>query len=166
MKVVLDTNVLISAAIAWYEQRPADSRWLVEVALIAQRRYENVTSDPLIFELRSALERNARVGRAFAEKFVRAVGSESTFTMIHRVPMGARDPRDDKVIETAMNANVDAVVSDDNDLHDPDARRALAKTGIGIRDRPILVWKIPTLVEALSGRPPFSPLVLPATVAA
>jgi putative PIN family toxin of toxin-antitoxin system len=166
MKVVLDTNVLVAAAIAWYEQRPADTRWVVEVALIAQRRYENVTSDPLMFELQSALERNPRVGRAFAEEFVQTLGFVSTFTDIYGVPMGVRDRRDDKVIETAMNANVDAIVSDDRDLHDVGARRAIAKTGIGIRDRPIRVWKIPTLVEALSGHPRFSPLVVPATVAA
>jgi putative PIN family toxin of toxin-antitoxin system len=165
MKIVLDTSVLVAAAIAWHEERTADTRWLVEVALIGQRRYENVTSDPLMFELRSALERNARVGRAFAEKFVRSVGSESTFVTIHHVPMGVRDPRDDKVIETAMNANVDAIVSEDNDLHDFDARRAIAKTGIGIRDRPIEVWKERMLVTALSGRPPFSPLVLPKAAA-
>ncbi|MBV8369032.1 MAG: putative toxin-antitoxin system toxin component, PIN family [Candidatus Eremiobacteraeota bacterium] len=166
MKVVLDASVLVAAAIAWYEKRPAESRWLIEVALIGQRRYENVTSEPLIFELRSALERNPRVGEAFAERFVRAVGSKSTFIPIYNVPMGARDPRDDKVIETAMNANVDAIVTEDHDLHDADAQRAIAKTGIGIRDRPIQVWNARTLVAALSGRPRFRPLVLPATVAA
>jgi putative PIN family toxin of toxin-antitoxin system len=166
VKVVLDTSVLVAAAIAWYEDRPGESRWLVEVALIGQRRYENVTSEPLMFELCSALERNPRVGRGFGEAFVRAVDGASTFTTIHHVPMGARDPRDDKVIETAMNANVDAVVSEDNDLHDFNAQRTIAKTGIGIRDRPIGMWKVRTLVAALSGRPPFSPLVLPATLAA
>ena len=166
MKIVLDTSVLVAAAIAWSEDRSAESRWLVEVALIGQRRYENVTSEPLIFELRSALERNARVGQAFAEAFVRAVGLKSTFIPIYNVPMGARDPRDDKVIETAMNGNVDAIVSEDKDLHDADARRAIAKTGVGIRERPIQVWNARTLVAALSGRPRFSPLVVPATVAA
>jgi len=166
VKVVLDTSVLVAAAIAWYEERSAESRWLVEVAWMGQRRYENVTSEPLMFELRSALERNSRVGRDFAEAFVLAVGAESTFIPIYDVPMGARDPRDDKVIETAMNANADAIVSEDNDLHDLRARRAIEKTGIGIRDRPIQVWKTRTLVAALSGRPRFSPLVLPATVAA
>jgi predicted nucleic acid-binding protein len=119
-----------------------------------------------MYELRSALQRNPRVNDAFAEEFVEAVASASTFTTIHHVPMGVRDPRDDKVVETAMNANVDALVSEDKDLHDVDAQRAIAKTGIGIRDRPIRVWKSRTLVAALSGRAPFSLLVVPATLAA
>jgi hypothetical protein len=65
-----------------------------------------------------------------------------------------------------MNANVDAIVSEDDDLHDVNARRAIAKTGIGIRERPIDVWKAQNLLEALSDRPRFSPLVVPATLAA
>ena len=40
MEVVLDTNVLVAAAISWYEQRPLAARWLIEVALIGQQRYE------------------------------------------------------------------------------------------------------------------------------
>jgi putative PIN family toxin of toxin-antitoxin system len=166
MRVVLDTNVLVRAAIAWSEERPSRNRWLVEVALIAQRRYENVTSDPLMYELRSALQRIPRVDPAFVEEFLDALSSVSTFVTIYHVPMGVRDPRDDKVVETAMNANVDAIVSEDDDLHDVNARRAIAKTGIGIRERPIDVWKAQNLLEALSDRPRFSPLVVPATLAA
>jgi putative PIN family toxin of toxin-antitoxin system len=39
----------------------------------------------------------------------------STIVRIHDVPMGCRDPRDDKVIETALNANADVIVSRDHD---------------------------------------------------
>ena len=79
--------------------------------------------------------------------------------------MGVRDWRDDKVVETAMNANVDAIVSQDLDLHDMRARYSIAKTGIGIRSRPIAVWNVGTFLAVLDGSPRFSPLVV-ATLAA
>lgn len=129
MRVVLDTNVLVSAALAWHDERFSAARWIVRIALIEQRRYENVTSDPLMHELRSVLQRHPRVDASFADEFVEAVSAASTFTNIFRVPMGVRDPHDDKVVETAMNANVNAIVSGDHDRHDERAQRAIARPG-------------------------------------
>jgi hypothetical protein len=69
-----------------------------------------------------------------------------------------------------MNGNVDFIVSEDADLHDLSARRAIAKVGIGIRARPIRVITLRELVAELEGTPRFSPLIaaelLPATLAA
>jgi putative PIN family toxin of toxin-antitoxin system len=166
MKAVLDTNVLVSAALTAQSERWGRARWLVEVALLAHRRFEHVTSEPMMHELRAVLLRPGMLDERSADRFVESIAAASSFVRVHDVPMGCRDGDDDKVIETAMNADADMIVSDDADLHDPAAWRAIAKTGIGIRRRPIRVMTLDAFVAELSGiAPRFSPLVL-ATLAA
>jgi putative PIN family toxin of toxin-antitoxin system len=163
MKVVLDTNVFVAAALSLRNERWSRARWLVQVALVAQRRFEHVTSEPLIHELRRVLIRPWMLDESTADRFVDVVWKASSFVRVHNVPMGCRDPDDDKVIETAMNADTDFIVSNDADVHDPRARYAIAKTGIGIRKRPIRVVSLDAFVEELHGvRPRFSPLVIAA----
>lgn len=164
MKAVLDTNVLFSAALAQRDERRGLARWVVDVALIGQRRFEHVTSDLLLNELQRVLSRPGMLTPERAARFVAKILEESTVIRIHGVPMGVRDPDDDKVVETAMNGDVDFVVSEDADLHDRSARRAIAKVGIGIRARPIRVITLREFVAELEGIPRFSPLV--ATLAA
>jgi uncharacterized protein len=166
VKVVLDTNVLVSAALSFRNERWSRARWLFEVALVAQHRFEHVTSEPLMHELRDVLSRPEMLGASLADQFAEAVSAASTFVRVHNVPMGCRDPDDDKVIETAMNADADFVVSNDADVHEPRAWYAIAKTGVGIRRRPIRVVSLDAFVDELHGvEPRFSPLVV-ATLAA
>jgi len=165
VRVVLDTNVIVAAALAERDSRQSRRWWLVRVALIEQRRFVNVTSQPLIGELNAALQKPGRLKATKANEFADEVADASDFVRIHRLPMGLRDPRDDMIVETAMNADVDAVVSDDLDLHDERARRLLGKTGIGIRTRPIRSLTSFEMLCELSGTPPFSLLVV-ATLAA
>jgi putative PIN family toxin of toxin-antitoxin system len=171
MKVLLDTNVLVSAFLAQRDERPGRARWVVEVAFLGQRRFEHVTSHRLIQELRDVLARRpSMIDARHAKRFVHEIVEKSTIVDISGVPMGVRDRSDDKVVETAMNGDVDFVVSEDADLHDLSARRAIAKVGIGIRARPIRVITVRELVAELEGTPRFSPLIapelLPATLAA
>jgi len=170
MKVLLDTNVLVSAALAERDERRGLARWVVNVAFLGQWRFEHVTSHRLIDELHDVLNRPGMLTLSAAEQFVMKVTENSTIVDIHGVPMGVRDRNDDKVVETAMNGDVDFVVSEDADLHDLSARRAIAKVGIGIRARPIRVITVRELVAELEGTPSFSPLIapelLPATLAA
>lgn len=170
MKVLLDTNILVSAALAERDERPGLARWVVGVALLGQRRFEHVTSHRLIDELRNVLNRSRMLTMRDTERFTMKIMENSTIVDIHGLPMGVRDANDDKVVETAMNGDVDFVVSEDADLHDLSARRAIAKVGIGIRARPIRVITLRELVAELEGTPRFSPLIaaelLPATLAA
>jgi putative PIN family toxin of toxin-antitoxin system len=166
MRVILDTNVLVSAVLSRRDERFSGPRWIVDVALLGQRRFEHVTSEPLMIELCSVLQRRADLDRARAERFVRRISGASTYVSIRGLSMGTRDPRDDKVVETAINGNVDVVVSGDSDLHDVRVQWTLGKTGIGIRSRPILVWTVREFLDAFADEPRFSPLVVPATVAA
>jgi predicted nucleic acid-binding protein len=129
-----------------------------------------VTSHRLMQQLRDVLNRPRMLSAKHTRRFVEKIVENSTIVDIHGLPMGVRDRKDDKVVETAMNGDVDFVVSEDADLHDLSARRAIAKVGIGIRARPIRVITLREFVPELEGNPRLSPLIaaelLPATLAA
>jgi predicted nucleic acid-binding protein len=165
VRALIDANVLVSAELARRDERSSLTRWIVFVALLAQRRFRFVTSEPLVRELHDVLVRRG-FSRAVSDAYVAALSAEAEFVRIYGLPMGCPDPGDDKVLETALNGNVDVIVSRDAHLFDPRSRRPIEKTGIGIRDRPIRVVGVRTFVDELSGVPRFSPLVLPATLAA
>jgi putative PIN family toxin of toxin-antitoxin system len=156
--------VLVSALLTRLGGKTSLVEWLVFVALMAQRRFEMVTSDPLLHEVRDVLIRRG-VSESSVDTYLDSLAQIATPVRIHGVPMGCRDPDDDMVLETAMNANADVIVSRDGDLFDPRSRWAIEKTGIGIRDRPIRVVSVRDFVDELSGAPRFSPLVV-ATLAA
>jgi putative PIN family toxin of toxin-antitoxin system len=158
MKAVIDTGVLVSAALAITAGTVSPSRHLVETAL-AGERCEVVTSEPMLRELADVLSR-PRIGldAEFTAAYVERVVSAATIIAIRGLAMGCRDPRDDKVLETALNANVDFIVARDRDLYEPRSRYSIEKVGPGIRNRPIRVVGVRAFVEAMNG-PDFSALV-------
>ena len=158
MKVVIDTGVFVSAALSIAARNATPSRELVEAALTGER-YEVVTSEMMLLELADVLSR-PRIGLVaeFAAAFIERIASVATIVVIRGLAMGCRDPRDDKVLETALNANVDFIVARDRDLHEPRSRYSIEKVGPGIRDRPIRVVSVNAFIEALRG-PDFSAFV-------
>jgi len=164
VRVLIDANVLVSAFFTHNQGKTSLVQWLVFVALMQQRRFELVASDPLLHEIRDVLIRRGAPEQA-ADFYVDSLAGVATFIPIRGIPMGCPDPDDDHVLEVAMNANVDILVSRDGDLFHPRSRWALEKTGIGIRDRPIRIVSVRELVDELNGAPRFSPLVI-ATLAA
>jgi putative PIN family toxin of toxin-antitoxin system len=165
VRVLIDANVLVSALLTRRAAKTSLVEWLVFVALIGQRRFELITSDPLVHEVRKVLLRRDVI-EADADEYIDSLTRYATFVRIYGVPMGCPDPDDDMVLETALNANADVIVSRDGDLFHPRSLQTIKKTGIGIRDRPIRVLSVREFVDELTGVPRFSPLVLPATLAA
>ena len=167
MKAVLDTNILVAAALGRSRDRWARARWLVDVGLVGQRRFEHVTSSPIIEELRSVLLRPGMVEQRFADALRETLLLHSTVVRIHGVPMGCRDPGDDKIVETALAGGAGVIVSDDRDLLDFDMSHVLDSLG---RTARIAVVSLDDFVAQLHEGPRFSPLVapevLPATLAA
>jgi putative PIN family toxin of toxin-antitoxin system len=158
MKAVIDTAVLVSAALAIVNDKAAHSRLLVERASIPSS-FELVTSEPLLMELADVLSRSQfGISPEHAVAFAESIASVATLVSIRGLAMGCRDPRDDKVLETALNANADFVVARDRDLHDARARYSLEKVGPGIRTRAIRVVGVRVFVEALNASD-FSALV-------
>ena len=112
-RVVLDTNVLISAAL-WPDGAP---RSAVDAA--ARRGGGFLFSEETFEELRTRLLK-AKLDpyaswsrRAAFPGRLRAV---SEWVWIAGTRMGCRDPDDDKVLETAIMGEADALVSGDQDL--------------------------------------------------
>ena len=164
MRVLIDTNILVSAKLTHAQRKTSVVEWLVFVALMSQRRFELVASEPLLHELRDVLIRRD-LAEEDVDDYVASLAAVSTLVRIRGLAIGCPDPCDDKVLETAINANVDFIVSRDSDLFDPRSLWAIQKTGIGIRDRPIRVLSVREFVDELNGAPRFSPLVI-ATLAA
>lgn len=112
LKLVIDTNVLISAALS---SKGAPARLVQEV--LAQHRL--VFSQPTFDELRT---------RLYRPKFDRYISLESRKRLLHDfkasahwVDMGesgvyCRDRDDDKFIETALKSQAQYLVSGDSDL--------------------------------------------------
>ncbi|PZQ45939.1 MAG: putative toxin-antitoxin system toxin component, PIN family [Rhodovulum sulfidophilum] len=112
-RVVLDTNVLISALL----QPKGPPR----AAIDAVRTAGGVLlfSEPTFDELRTRLERPkfdryaSREGRAL---FLVQLDAVSEWVSITGARMGCRDPDDDKLLETAMMGEADCLITGDRDL--------------------------------------------------
>ena len=163
MKVVVDTAILVSAALAIAADNNAHSRLLTERGLSGDS-FELVTSEPMLRELSDVLSRpQFALSAEQAIAFVERVSAAAKCVAIRGLAMGCRDPRDDKVLETAMNANADFVVARDRDLHEARARYSIEKVGIGIRSRPIRVVGVRAFLDALDA-PDFSALISAALI--
>lgn len=107
MKVVLDTNVFVSALIAG-----GTPEKIVQAARRGQIHL--VTSPPLLLELSTVLTKKLRWSRSDAHRAVRFLGKVAHLvnpsTSITRV---RNDPSDNRVLECAVDANADYIVSGD-----------------------------------------------------
>lgn len=154
-KAVIDSTVFVSAAIGIDAGRTTAARTLVEDALVRQGLFRHYTSMPIIYELGDVLSR-ARI--AFEPENI-----VDYIALIHRasvcldnvqgVVMGCRDPRDDKVLEAAVNGRVRYIVSRDKDLLEasPGEKYAISKVGVGIREHPVEVVSVETFLYDVLG---------------
>jgi len=112
LKLVIDTNVLISAALSAQGTPAKLLRWVLE-------------SHTLVFSQATFDELQSRIYRP---KFDRYITLEQRQRLLHDFnasahwidlapyPAYCRDPDDDKFIATALQAHADWLVSGDNDL--------------------------------------------------
>ena len=112
-RVVLDTNVLISAVL----QPKGPPRAAVDVVRTAGGVL--LFSEETFDELRTRFERPkfdkyvSREGRAL---FLVQLDAVSEWVSITGAKMGCRDPDDDKLLETAMMGEADCLITGDRDL--------------------------------------------------
>lgn len=110
MRVVLDTNILVSA-LFWGGQ----PRRLVDLAAVG--RIRAVISPELLAELEAVLAEDFQVPQNKVEQALRDVLSYAEVT----VPLGelevpVRDPGDIKVVACAVAGRADCIVTGDKDL--------------------------------------------------
>ena len=111
MRVVLDTNVLISAALK-NASVPA-----IAVRIVEQRHVflKSTATESQLFEVlaRPYLER--LIAPAALEWLRKLLGSAQATSIVERIS-ACRDSTDDKFLELAVNGGADLVVSGDADL--------------------------------------------------
>ncbi len=112
-RVVLDTNVLISAAF-WPQGPPRAA-----VDAVARGSGVLLFSDETFDELRTRLLRtkfDPYASRMTRGAFLARLRAVSEWIWIAGSRMGCRDPDDDKLLETAEMGKADVLVSGDQDL--------------------------------------------------
>lgn len=132
LRIVVDTNVLISAVIApgGFPDRVIRAWFLRHVSVLICRELfaelEDVLSRERIARLyRSAAERKDRILHAilFAAEWVDALDERS-------LPLSSRDVKDDKSLACALGARADYIVSGDAELLVLNGDPALGETRI------------------------------------
>lgn len=114
-RVVIDTNVLVSAAL-----NPASVPGQIVRAAFAQQ-FELIVSPRLLDELSSVLRRPKFAGiltDSQIEAVVEAIEEVAAFVVDTEPPERIRDPDDDYLVALAMASEADALVSGDRDLLD------------------------------------------------
>jgi uncharacterized protein len=111
MRVVLDTNVLVSAAL---KQKSMPGM----AALLVERRGDlrkSLATEQQLFKVVARPYFDALIDpdtRAWLKKLMAAA---ELITIIERI-VACRDPTDDKFLELAVNGHADLIVSGDGDL--------------------------------------------------
>lgn len=132
MRVVLDTNVFISAGLNW--TGPAAR----VVWAFREGRFTLVTSEPLLAELEEVLLRTelaAKVGLTPAEvtAWLALLRERAILVPVTGEIRVCRDPDDDAVIETAMRGAADLIVTRDQDLTQAtEVAELLSDTGVRV----------------------------------
>ncbi len=118
MRVVLDANVVISAAI-----RPSGPPGLILRALLEREAFELVLSHAIVSEVEHALgQRNVRSYLAHPDDTLALLADLVALADLvddtGRVVGVSRDPADDRVLAAALEGRADLVVTGDGDLLD------------------------------------------------
>jgi putative PIN family toxin of toxin-antitoxin system len=120
LRVVLDANVILSALI-----RPDSAPGRILFAAVQGKTLLALTSEPLLAELRAALEyrrlqRHLRMSRQDKEEFVILLEqiAEPVRIADHPAPGVCRDRDDEFYLQTALAGRADFIVSGDGDLLD------------------------------------------------
>ena len=112
-RVVLDTNVLISAAL----RRDGHPRAVVDV--VREERGVLLFSDETFDELRTRLllaKFDRYVDRKGRAVYLAQLEAVAEWVAIAGAKLGCRDPDDDKLLETALMGAADCLVTGDRDL--------------------------------------------------
>ena len=124
MRLVLDTNVLISA----FATEGACFRLYVHCAT----RHMLVTSDFILDELREKLLRKLKIAAEDVDEILATVRTDSE--VVHPNPLGTsvcRDADDDWIIATALTGQCECIVTGDRDLLDLQTHAGVVILGPG-----------------------------------
>ena len=110
--VVLDTNVLVSAALF-----PLSHPW--QVFEIVRGQGSLIASVDTLAEVNNVLKRprfDRYLRRTLRDEFLHGLGQMAVTIEINQTIRACRDPKDDKFLELAVCGNATHIVSGDRDL--------------------------------------------------
>ena len=110
--VVLDTNVLVSAALF-----PLSHPW--QVFEIVRGQGSLIASVDTLAEVNNVLKRprfDRYLRRTLRDEFLHSLGQMAVTIEINQTIRACRDPKDDKFLELAVCGNATHIVSGDRDL--------------------------------------------------
>ena len=111
-RVVLDTNVLISAALSPNGKPRRVLDWVAEYGVI-------LSSDETLAELEISIQRpkfDPYVEADERDDYIEWLNARTHAVEIGEQIQACRDPDDDKFLELALSGNADVIVSGDDDL--------------------------------------------------
>ncbi|BAD85078.1 predicted nucleic acid-binding protein, containing PIN domain [Thermococcus kodakarensis KOD1] len=109
MRVLLDTNVLISAYF-WH----GNERRLLWECLVGL--HENVISDYIEDEIRRVLTGKFGISPDKVDRYLLLLEEFSIKVQTGKIPPISRDPKDNPIIAAAVSGKVEALVTGDKDL--------------------------------------------------
>jgi putative PIN family toxin of toxin-antitoxin system len=112
LRVVLDTNIIISAALSKNSTPDRALSYAVDntVLLISKDTFNELQEKLLGVKFDKYVQRQAR------ETFLTTLLSISEMVIIKKHIVACRDSKDDKFLELAVNGNADYIVTGDKDL--------------------------------------------------
>jgi len=113
LKVVFDTNIFVMAA-----GMPGGyiDYWL-ELATPPGNKFKLYTSPAILAEVQEKLESRVHFERGLAVEYIdRIKGIATVVNPTQKLTVVENDPDDDKILECAVEANADIIVSADKDL--------------------------------------------------
>lgn len=112
MRVVFDTNVLVSALL-FEDSLPA------QALFFAAREGEIIISSALVQEVQDVLNRSKFdrfVTKVQREDFILSLVETATLVEIREPIAVCRDPNDNMILEAAVNGNAETIMTGDKDL--------------------------------------------------
>lgn len=120
-EAVLDTNVLVSAALS-------DGKPYEVLSLAEDRRIISVTSEPILTELSDVLRRDRLpfTDEQVADLTAKIISISSVIDPEISLEVIDDDPDDDKILEAAVAGDVEYIVSGDSHLLNLDTHAGIA----------------------------------------
>jgi putative PIN family toxin of toxin-antitoxin system len=127
LRIVVDTNLWIRALLGGPVTLPMLEAWQAH-------KFTLVVSQPLITELNDVWQRprlRKRIDAQDAEYLLEQLYFRGEMVEPTTIPPRCRDPKDHPVLATAIDGQVDAIVTGDDDLRaDEELRAAMKQYGI------------------------------------
>jgi len=111
MRVVVDTNVFVSAALKESSWPAIAVRWVDKYGILLK----SLSTEQEVMQVLQRPRFSPKILPLFIDNLSRMFAAAELVTITERVAV-CRDPKDDKFLELALNGRADLIISGDADL--------------------------------------------------